>query len=82
VTAPAGRAPNRRVRSRPKRGRRVGRWALRLLVTLLAFVLGLAVGRALEDNPEPGGERTYVRTLKPLPVVPARETVTVTVKTR
>jgi hypothetical protein len=54
--------------------------ALVLLVALAAvFVVGIAVGEALHDNPQPGGSRTIVRTLRPLPLVPAaRETVTVT----
>jgi hypothetical protein len=32
----------------------------------------------LHDNPSGGGTQTLVRTLKPLPLPPARETVTVT----
>jgi hypothetical protein len=43
----------------------------------LAFALGVAVGEALEDNPSPGGSVTRVRTLRPLPLPPARVTVTV-----
>jgi hypothetical protein len=44
------------------------------------FVLGIAVGEAMHDNPKPGGAQTFVRTLKPLPLAPAAlETVTVTV---
>jgi len=46
---------------------------------VIAFGLGLALGEALHDNPAPGGPRTLVRTLTPLPLAPARETVTVTV---
>jgi hypothetical protein len=45
----------------------------------LAFAIGIALGEALHDNPRPGGARTLVRTLTPLPLAPARETVTVTV---
>jgi hypothetical protein len=49
------------------------------LAALVAFVLGIALGQALEDNPQPGGTQTLVRTLTPLPLAPAaRETVTVT----
>jgi hypothetical protein len=45
------------------------------------FVVGVAVGESLHDNPKPGGTQTLVRTLKPLPLAPAaRETVTVTVQ--
>ena len=45
----------------------------------VVFVVGVAVGEALHDNPRPGGGQTLVRTLRPLPLAPAaRETVTVT----
>jgi hypothetical protein len=47
-------------------------------VLLVVFAAGLALGQALNDNPSPGGTQTLVRTLKPLEVPPARETVTVT----
>jgi hypothetical protein len=47
----------------------------------VVFVVGVALGEALHDNPKPGGTQTLVRTLKPLPLAPAaRETVTVTVQ--
>ena len=57
----------------------------RLLAAVAAavvlFVVGVAVGESLHDNPKPGGTQTIVRTLKPLPLAPAaRETVTVTVQ--
>jgi hypothetical protein len=45
----------------------------------LVFLVGLAVGQALDDNPEPGGVTTTVRTLAPLPQEPPPRTVTVTV---
>jgi len=45
---------------------------------VLLFLLGIALGQALDDAPEQG-TRTQVRTLRPLPLAPARETVTVTV---
>jgi hypothetical protein len=47
-------------------------------VLVVVFGLGLALGEALHDNPPGGGTQTVVRTLKPLPLPPARETVTVT----
>ena len=51
-----------------------------VLGVLLVFLVGVAVGEALHDNPRPGGTQTLVRTLNPLPLAPAaRETVTVTV---
>ena len=46
----------------------------------VVFAIGLALGEALHDNPSGGGTQTIVRTLQPLEVPPARETVTVTVK--
>ena len=50
---------------------------------LLVFALGIGLGQALNDNPEPGGSQTLVRTLKPLPLAPAaRATVTVTIPKR
>ena len=51
-----------------------------VVVAVVTFAVGVAVGEALHDNPKPGGTQTLVRTLKPLPLAPAaRETVTVTV---
>ena len=48
----------------------------------VAFLVGLSLGRALEDGPAPGETRTSVRTLRPLPLLPAASTtVTVTVTT-
>ena len=46
---------------------------------VVAFVVGIAVGEALHDNPTGSGTQTIVRTLSPLPLAPAaRTTVTVT----
>jgi hypothetical protein len=42
------------------------------------FLLGIGLGQALQDEPD-RRTRTLVRTLKPLEVPPARETVTVRV---
>jgi hypothetical protein len=78
VTPPARRAPSRRARPRRRRAARLARWAGRAAVVLLAFAVGVAFGQALGDNPEPDRDRTYIRTLKPRAVPPARETVTVT----
>jgi hypothetical protein len=74
VTPAAGRS------ARPRRGRRAVTVALLVAGGLALFALGLGLGRALEENPEPGGSMTQVRTLRPLPLAPARETVTVTVE--
>ncbi len=68
----------------PARARRPRRrspvWRIAAVgATVAAFVIGIALGQALDDNPEPGGTQTLIRTLKPLPLAPAaRETVTVT----
>ena len=70
------------VRPRPRRGRNpVLRPALAVLGLLLVLLLGISIGRALEDGPSPGGTRTSVRTLEPQPLPPAARTVTVTVTT-
>jgi hypothetical protein len=48
---------------------------------VVVFVVGIALGEALNDNAKPSGTQTLVRTLNPLPLAPAaRETVTVTVQ--
>ena len=50
-------------------------------VVVVVFVIGVALGEALNDNSKPSGTQTLVRTLNPLPLAPAaRETVTVTVQ--
>ena len=53
--------------------------ALALLGLLAVLLLGISIGRALEDGPSPGGTQTSVRTLQPQPLPPAARTVTVTV---
>ena len=59
------------------------RAVLTALGVAAAFVVGIAVGRSLGDNPQTGNEQTLVRTLQPLPLAPAaRETVTITVQNR
>jgi hypothetical protein len=52
-----------------------------VLGLLLALVVGISLGRALEDGPSPGGTQTNVRTLEPQPLPPAAKTLTVTVTT-
>jgi hypothetical protein len=56
------------------------RLILPLLGAAVFFALGIAVGEAVHDNPEPGGTQTIVRTLNPLGLPPAPAT-TVTVTT-
>lgn len=68
-------------RPRPRRRNPLWRPALAALGLLAVLVLGISIGRALEDGPAPGGTETKVRTLQPQPLPPAARTVTVTVTT-
>ena len=78
-----GARPRERGRKRaPSMGRRIVGWILRLVVVGVVFFAGLAVGRALEEEPSPGGTQTIVRTLEPLTVEPREQTVTVTTSGR
>ena len=58
----------------------------RLLVAAglaVAFVAGIGLGEALDDQPKAGGSQTVVRTLRPLTVTPVpTKTVTVTISNR
>ena len=78
----SSRTRDRERRRRSSPGRRILKWIVRLLAVAVVFVAGLAVGRALEDAPEPGGTQTIVRTLEPLTVEPSERTVTVTTSGR
>lgn len=51
----------RRARARTTRNR-----ILVALAVVVAFAVGVALGQALHDNPQPGGEQTSVRTVPPL----------------
>ena len=68
---------------RPRRPKRPSLWSplLAALGLVAALLLGVSIGRALEDGPSPGGTQTSVRTLEPQPLPPAARTVTVTVTT-
>jgi hypothetical protein len=55
------------------------RWSIRLALAAAFFGGGVALGQALHDNPKPGPVQTLVRTLRPLPLAPAPQTVTTTV---
>ena len=73
-------------RSRPRRPPRTPlrrhpfvRGALALLAAVLLLLVGVSIGRALEEGPSPGGVRTDVRTLDPRGLPPAPKTVTITV---
>ena len=68
----------RRPRTPPRR-----RWtplsvAVIAIVVVLAFLVGLSLGRALEEGPGTPATTTGVRTLTPVPLPPATTTVTVT----
>ena len=72
--------PSRR-QPRPRRSRRdaIGRVVLVLVGLALAFLLGIAFARTLDDRPKSSGTETIVRTLTPLPQDAPGRTVTVTV---
>jgi hypothetical protein len=53
----------RQARRRRRRRQEVIRWGIRIGIALLLFLLGIAVGQALHDNPKPGSTVTYERTL-------------------
>ena len=56
-----------RPRPRPPR-RRVnrGRLIAGIVLLIVVFLLGIAFGKALNDNPKPGESTTFVRTFYPL----------------
>ncbi len=66
-------------RARRQRRRSFARFLLVLLLLVFAFLAGIAVARTLDEQVEPGGVVTNVRTLTPLPQEPPARTVTVTV---
>ena len=68
-------------RPRPPKRNPLWRPLLAVIGLVAALLLGVSLGRALEDGPSPGGMQTSVRTLKPQPLPPAPRTVTVTVTT-
>lgn len=71
-------------RRRPQRRSRrdvIGRLVLVVVGLALAFLLGIAFARTLDERPESGGAETIVRTLEPIPQGAPTRTVTVTVTT-
>ncbi len=63
--------PSARRRKSPKRHSLWVRALPAVLCGLVLFAVGVATGMAIRDDPEPGGTVTLVRTLEPLPEVPA-----------
>lgn len=56
--------PEPRLRTR-RRKRFVPSWVVTLLLFVLVFAVGIALGQALHDNPKPGGTQTIVETFTP-----------------
>jgi hypothetical protein len=54
----------REERRRRRRRQELIRWGVRIGVGLLIFLLGVALGEALHDNPKPGPTITLQRTLQ------------------
>lgn len=50
-------------RRRQQRRRELIRWGIRVLVVLLVFLLGIALGQAIQDNPKTGRTVTSDRTI-------------------
>jgi hypothetical protein len=69
----------RRNRARARRREAVARLLAGIVVLALAFLLGIAFARTLDERPERSEDVTDVRTLSPLPQQPPARTVTVTV---
>ena len=53
----------RNERRRLRRRRETIRWSIRVLLVVLVFSLGVALGQAIQDNPRPGRAVTSDRTL-------------------
>jgi cytochrome bd-type quinol oxidase subunit 2 len=53
----------RRERRRRRRRQELVRWGIRVGIALVVFLLGIALGQALHDNPKPGSTITLERTL-------------------
>ena len=50
-------------RRRQQRRRELIRWGIRILIVVLVFSLGVALGQAIQDNPNTGRTVTSDRTL-------------------
>lgn len=53
----------RRERRRRRRRDELVRWGIRVGVVVVVFLLGIALGQALHDNPKPSSTITLERTL-------------------
>jgi hypothetical protein len=54
----------RNERRRQRRRREATRWSIRVLLVVLVFSLGVALGQAIHDNPQAGKTVTFDRTLR------------------
>jgi hypothetical protein len=61
--------PSTRIRRRRRR-RGLIHWGVRIVAAAAVFGLGIALGQAIDDNPDPSSSptTTNVRTLGPLPL--------------
>jgi hypothetical protein len=71
------RQARQRERARERR-RKVLTWMARVLAAGLLLFAGVAIGRAIEEAPRPGGTQTRLRTIEPATSPPVTRTVTVT----
>ena len=55
---------DRNERRRLRRRQETIRWSIRVLVVVVVFALGVALGQAIQDNPRPGRTVTLDRTLQ------------------
>ena len=51
-------------RRRLRRRQETIRWSIRVLAVALIFALGIALGQAIQDNPDPGNTVTFDRTIQ------------------
>jgi hypothetical protein len=54
----------RHERRRRRRRQELIRWSIRIGLALVVFLLGVALGQALHDNPKPSSTVTLERTLR------------------
>jgi hypothetical protein len=66
-------------RQRPRSRNRIALGVLAAVALVLAFLLGIAFARTLDERPERGADVTTVRMLEPRSQQPPTRTVTVTV---